>query len=140
MNVGPVEDVRISGIAFGNLSHSPLRDSIGRINISSESYSIQRDIEVESWIKTESEFDSISASLVELSYNKLVQPVYVISTEYSNKINGFYKLQNVRRESLSPIAFIESLRFELIYVGNTDTHIRGYEVTSLSTVTNDWNI
>jgi len=133
--------ISVNDLSKTEIDLSPLRDSIGPISVSVRRRLRQRtDLEVTTYAKNQTEVIYTIMPLEELSENVLVQPVYVLVTEYGNLINGFYKLQNVRREPVIGSYYVEEVTFELVYVGNANTHIRGFGLSDLETVSNDWGI
>lgn len=141
MKVGPVDNVRVSDINMTALERQLRRDRIGSISVEvRRRHRFMRDLVVSAYIKNEQELISFLEPLEELSENINMQPIRVLVDEYGTHLNGFYWLQNVDRDTVARTVYVEEYSFELVYVGNPQTHKTGYLLQSLSQVTNDWGI
>lgn len=139
--VGGVEGVILGDIRSTTLSRDMRRTDIGPISVTvGRRYRGNKDLTVSSWTRHETDVTQVLEPLIEQSENTKLQPVYVVSDEYNGHINGFYWLQNVERDTYSGSHFVEEFTFELVYVGNNDSHQRGYVLRSLRSVSNDWGI
>jgi len=134
--VGPVENVRIREISRTSLSLSFTRDSVGRISF--RTFERKRSLTVESRVLSEDELSKVLEPLEELALKN--PQVRVIANEYNGHLNGFYVLQRVERDPIVGTSFVESFTFELIYIGNKNSHSDGFHVSQLGSVENDWGI